>query len=287
VGPAIVGAAADSARGVAERAGARPIDPAGLEALLANQDRTVYRFDVRDPDEYVRGHLCGFRSAPGGQLVQETDVFAPVRGAVIVVGDDDGVRANMTASWLAQMNWDVRVVDQRHFDTPRDTGSWNPTLPSLPDITTISVEDLAERYPGDSCVVVDVATSSDFLAGHLPGARFALRVELPSVLTQLRPAAPVVVTSGDGTLAAFAAAEVEALVDVEVLALAGGTAAWQRSGRPLESGEGLTLSPFVDVYRRPYEGTNVDLAAMEAYLQWEYGLVGQLARDGTHGFRVI
>ena len=24
-----------------------------------------------------------------------------------------------------------------------------------------------------------------------------------------------------------------------------------------------------------------------AYLDWEYGLVGQLARDGTHGFFVI
>ncbi|CDN00648.1 hypothetical protein KPSB59_2140001 [Klebsiella quasipneumoniae subsp. quasipneumoniae] len=26
---------------------------------------------------------------------------------------------------------------------------------------------------------------------------------------------------------------------------------------------------------------------MQAYLEWEYGLVDQLARDGTHGFRVI
>ncbi|OWQ24417.1 glpE, partial [Klebsiella pneumoniae] len=24
-----------------------------------------------------------------------------------------------------------------------------------------------------------------------------------------------------------------------------------------------------------------------AYLEWEYGLVDQLARDGTHGFRVL
>jgi len=26
---------------------------------------------------------------------------------------------------------------------------------------------------------------------------------------------------------------------------------------------------------------------MQAYLDWEYGLVDQLARDGTHGFFVI
>ena len=28
-------------------------------------------------------------------------------------------------------------------------------------------------------------------------------------------------------------------------------------------------------------------AAKQAYLDWEFGLVDQLARDGTHGFVVI
>jgi hypothetical protein len=43
----------------------------------------------------------------------------------------------------------------------------------------------------------------------------------------------------------------------------------------------------VDVYRRPYEGTAADPAAMQAYLDWEYGLVAQLERDGTHHFHVL
>jgi hypothetical protein len=43
----------------------------------------------------------------------------------------------------------------------------------------------------------------------------------------------------------------------------------------------------VDVYQRPYEGTGVDPTAMQAYLDWEYGLVAQLERDGTHGFTVL
>ena len=34
---------------------------------------------------------------------------APVRGARIVLTDDKGVRADMTASWLAQMGWEVYV----------------------------------------------------------------------------------------------------------------------------------------------------------------------------------
>jgi hypothetical protein len=40
-------------------------------------------------------------------------------------------------------------------------------------------------------------------------------------------------------------------------------------------------------YRRPYEGTDVSASAMQACLDWEYGLVEQLRRDGTHGFFVI
>ena len=33
--------------------------------------RTLYRFDVRQPELYAAGHIAGFRNAPGGQLVQE------------------------------------------------------------------------------------------------------------------------------------------------------------------------------------------------------------------------
>jgi len=40
-------------------------------------------------------------------------------------------------------------------------------------------------------------------------------------------------------------------------------------------------------YRRPYEGTDASLDKMQAYLDWEFGLVEQLRRDGTHGFFVI
>jgi len=40
-------------------------------------------------------------------------------------------------------------------------------------------------------------------------------------------------------------------------------------------------------YRRPYEGTDIKESAMQAYLDWEYGLVDQLRRDGSHGFFVI
>ncbi|MBR0907778.1 rhodanese-like domain-containing protein [Bradyrhizobium liaoningense] len=163
-----------NARDVAYRAGVRHIGASEMTALLAQNDRTLYRFDVRDAEEYAAGHLPGFRHYPGGQLVQETDMAAPVRGARILLTDDKGVRADMTASWLAQMGWEVYVLEG--------------------------------GYGG------------------------ALEIGPPRVLPKPDPA---------------------------------------------------------HRYRRPYEGTDVAEAAMQAYLDWEYGLVEQLRLDGTHGFYVI
>ncbi|OKO83573.1 rhodanese-like domain-containing protein [Bradyrhizobium sp. AS23.2] len=163
-----------NARDVAYRAGVRHIGANEMSALLAETKRTLYRFDVRDAEEYAAGHLPGFRHYPGGQLVQETDMAAPVRGARILLTDDKGVRADMTASWLAQMGWEVYVLEG--------------------------------------------------------GYEASLEVGPPLVLLKLDPA---------------------------------------------------------HRYRRPYEGTEVAERAMQAYLDWEYGLVDQLRRDGTHGFYVI
>ncbi|MGY8681682.1 rhodanese-like domain-containing protein [Bradyrhizobium sp. UFLA05-153] len=166
--------AAASARDVAYRAGVRHIGPGEAAALAAQTSRTLYRFDVRDAEEYAAGHLAGFRHYAGGQLVQEIDMAAPVRGARILLTDDRSVRADMTASWLAQMGWEVYVLEG--------------------------------GYDG------------------------ALEMGPPQVLPKPDPA---------------------------------------------------------HRYRRPYEGTDVAESAMQAYLDWEYGLVEQLRRDATHGFYVI
>jgi rhodanese-related sulfurtransferase len=166
--------AAANAREVAYRAGVRHVGPDEAIALQAQSHRTLYRFDVRSGEEYAAGHIPGFRNYPGGQLVQEIDMAAPVRGGRILLTDNLGVRADMTASWLAQMGWETHVLD----------GGYDRALDFDPPI------DLPKTDPSHR-------------------------------------------------------------------------------------------------YRRPYEGTEVAAGAMQAYLDWEYGLVEQLRRDATHGFFVI
>jgi len=166
--------ARERARDVAYRAGVRHLSSPEAAALEADATRTLYRFDVRPVEEYAAGHIKGFRHYAGGQLVQEIDMAAPVRGARILLTDDKGVRADMTSSWLAQMGWEVYVLDG--------------------------------------------------------GYDRALEVGPPHVVPKPDPQ---------------------------------------------------------HRYRRPYEGTAASREAMQAYLDWEYGLVEQLRRDGTHGFVVI
>src|SRR4051812_14545169 len=91
---------------VADRFAIRRIEDAALLRFQAEaEERTLYLFDVRSPEEYIAGHFAGSRSAPGGQLVQATDAYMATRNARIVLTDDDGVRAVMTGSWLVQMGW--------------------------------------------------------------------------------------------------------------------------------------------------------------------------------------
>lgn len=95
-----------------EHAAIRQAGPAQLAAWRAEADRTTYLLDVRSAREYADGHLDGAVSAPGGQLILGTFRFLAVRGARLVLIDDNGVRATTTAHWLRQRGWEVHVHRQ-------------------------------------------------------------------------------------------------------------------------------------------------------------------------------
>ncbi|WP_431822701.1 rhodanese-related sulfurtransferase [Burkholderia sp. F1] len=279
-----------AARKVADRAGVPRIALADV-AALAEPGRTLYRFDVRTPEEYEAGHLPGFASTPGGQLVQETDHHAPVRGARIVLADDDGVRADMTASWLAQMGWDVRVVEAgaQAFGETGQPPRAAPAAPAAAEVSPATLAGWLREAAPDEIAIVDVTASANYVKRHVPGAWFAVRAQLRDALAAIPAARRYVFTCGSSLLARFAAADARALLpaSAQIVVLAGGTAAWIDAGLPVESGDTRLASPRIDRYRRPYEGTDNAAAAMQAYLDWEFGLVDQLRRDGTHHFRVI
>lgn len=285
-------AAQAAAQALADRAGALRLTRDSLAAWTLDRQRTVYRWDVRTPEEYAAGHLPSFGSAPGGQLVQETDVFVAVRGARIVLADggseSDGVRAAMTAHWLAQLGCEVGWLTDVAPAQFTETGAWQPPHAPFPAVDSVTPAELADQLAqGDGTLLLNVTTSANHVKGHIPGAWWVLRAQLPQALQALPAPRRIVLTCGSSALARFAAADLARLTDVPVAVLEGGNAAWAAEGRPLEAGEQRLASPRIDRYRRPYEGTDAPREAMQAYLDWEFGLVAQLGRDGTHGFKVL
>src|SRR5579885_1777150 len=271
--------AKQAAETVARKYGVARTDGATVEAWRKDEQRTTYVFDVRDPTEYKAGHYPGAISAPGGQLVQATDIYAGVLGARIVLSDDREVRACMTASWLKQMGWkEVYVLAETGGETAEATAA---ILGSLPDEAAVAPSKILEI---DNVSVVDLSLSADYRRGHIPGAWFAIRGRLDKAMPKIPPRRAIILTSEDGVLAGLAVEEAPALTDAApVYWLKGGNAAWVAHGSPLSTAEKWADEPL-DVWLKPYEQAGDTEAAMNAYLSWEIDLLERIKRDGTAHF---
>jgi rhodanese-related sulfurtransferase len=149
----------------------------------------------------------------------------------------------------------------------------------------IAPQALHEALADGRTQLVDITRSVGFRAGHIAGARHGVRTRLGALIPGLPAHDVLVLTSEDGMLARYAAAEAAALTDAEVLVLAGGNAGWRAAGLPLVDGEdGLEADP-VDAHLRAYDCTSNVEEAMQAYLDWEVDLINRLDEDGTLPFR--
>jgi rhodanese-related sulfurtransferase len=281
-----------AAANIAKRMNIRKIDMAGLKRLEA-KGGPLHKLDVRDPAEYAKGHIKGFRHAAGGQLVQATDQYVGARNATIVLHDNDGVRATMTAHWLLQMNWaETYVLDHKPAAAELTTAD-EPRFPpgfAVPSPKTVAAAGLKAALT--TSLVIDLDTSLRYRDGHVPGAWFAVRANLaatiPRMLAKQSGVTAIVLVSPDGEIAALAASEAAKVAGgLPVTILAGGMKAWRDGGLELETGHTRMADPPTDVWYRPYDNKQDVEAAMRQYLDWEVDLVAQVKRDGDANFSVL
>ncbi len=253
------------------------------------EERTLYVLDVRDPSEYAAGHPVGVANAPGGQLVQGIDEWCGTLGARVVLVDDTGVRATMTASWLVQMGWDVAVLEGGldGFEMTTEMPRRGPAGIGQAGKNEISPTELAARIAADDVLVVDLSPSREHDKGHVPGAWWAVRARLADSLPKLPHKSLLVLCSTDAIVARLAAPEASQLTAMPVAVLTGGTMAWREAGQDLETGLANMADERDDTWLKPYDSDSNVEDRMRAYLTWEVDLLQDIERDGDHRFRLF
>ena len=279
--PSVQGVAAAEAYAakLAAEDGVRYLDPHAVRETLASRDQEpVYLIDVRTEEEFLAGHIPGFRWFPGGQAVQRSDDVAVVKNGVIVFCCDGKARATATASWYRQMgHQEVFAVDGG--TTAWTASGWDLETGAIQEhpVGLLEARDRVrllfpkELEDSGSPVTIFVDSSLDFARGHVPGARWAPRGWLEFQIDGISPSKEdaIVVTCSDGQSAALAGATLKNMGYQDVSVLEGGMEAWRRDGCKEETGLAGVMSPPNDVV---ILGVDRNPAEMMHYLRWETAL---------------
>jgi rhodanese-related sulfurtransferase len=253
-------------------------------AAVANQsDRVSYGIDVRSEAEYEAGHIAGSVNVPGGQAVQRADDFVAVRNAEIFFISDESPRAVMAAYWYRQMGFPNVFVLQGGLRAWSESGAkltrgaaQHEALgfaAAKRDVTLVQPEELARKSQKSTTLILDVGSSLDFEAAHIPGAKWIsrgwLEIEIPRRFPDRRQS--IVLTCIDGMQSIFAALALQRIGYMAVAVLSGGVRAWKAAGLPIETGLDARLVEANDVVLSPsIRGGKED---MQRYLDWETKLV--------------
>jgi rhodanese-related sulfurtransferase len=278
-----------AAAAVGARFGVQEISVDQLAEWQLDGERTTYLLDVRTPEEFNEGHLDGSLSAPGGQLVQATDEYVSTHNARLVLVDDNGVRATMTASWLQQLGWPDAVVLAGGI-AGHELRTGPGARQSVPAVPIVKVAELADRLKShpDTTTVLDLGSSLKYRKrGHIPGAWWGVRSRLQQARDVIGETEYLALTASDGRLAKLAVPEAAALwPDAEVVALAAGNKGWRHADYDMDPGFDRATTDANDVWYKPYDHDDDDAVEqhMRDYLTWEIALVEQLDRDPTVSF---
>jgi rhodanese-related sulfurtransferase len=272
-----------AARALAQRAGVEWVNAKQVKTWAADANRSVFLCDVRSPEEFSAGSLPGAQSTPGGQLQQAVDQYVGVRNGTLVLFDNDGIRAAVTASWLRQQGWRAYVLEEG-----LKSGAGLPLAPVyLPaPLPLVTADVLAQGLKSQSMHVLDLRSSQAYRDGHIPGSRWSIRPRLPEVVRGL--GSHVVLVCDDHDVAAWAAEDMRELGISDVRILKGGVATWMRSNHDMErSPDTPSDEQRIDHLFFTAERHAGNRAAAKQYLAWELGLLDQLDPQERAGFKPL
>jgi rhodanese-related sulfurtransferase len=274
------------AKALAEKHNVTFVDGETVARWLQDPTRTTFLCDVRSPEEFARGTIPGAQHTQGGQLVQATDQYVGIRGARLVVFDDENVRAPAMASWLAMMGWEVAVL------TNAFTHSWEKNSTSLTvaqqtsaiTISTISAEQL-KNLDTHTTQYVDVRASTKYREAHLKGFVWSIRPNL-NQLPNIK-GAYVVIVADESAIAQLAAQELLDAGAAQVQINTDTVQQWRAAGleviaTPTSPSDQESIDYLFFVHDR-HDGNR---AAAMRYLEWEINLLNQIDDQERQSYRL-
>lgn len=237
-----------------------------VEQLHARLERgeKLYILDARPEEEFRTSHLPGAYPVPWGQMAIEAPVIVPDRDAVVIANCAGRTRSIMGARLLRRMGY------HRAMALKGGTGAWRiagygaelqagpgPAKPEIPPsistwtrgfgariaeeekIPRLSPRELEHMLRGGGLVyVLDMRLPSEFVGGHLPGARLCPLTQaqfLADNLVGVRNAA-VICTCDDGVRGVLGAWLLRGIGYPNACALRGGIEQWTKEGLATETG---------------------------------------------------
>ncbi len=259
--------------------GVRYLDVPTVQRMLDNRlTDTAYFVDVRTTEEYVAGHIPGFRWFPGGQVVQRSDDVLVVKNCPVVFVCDRKARSTVVASWYRQFGFQEVYVIEGGLEAwsaaglDLETGMPQESVAGLAEAETkVKPISPGELQVSTNQVIIFVDTSQEFAQGHVPGARWVPRGWLEFQIGDLAPDRDgvVVVTGNSAGNAVLAGGTLQEMGYRNVLVLEGGMSLWRQQGLPIETGLSGVMSPPNDLVAA---GPDRNYADMITYLRWETAL---------------
>ncbi|MGX1185518.1 cystathionine beta-lyase [Pseudomonas sp. F-14 TE3623] len=260
---------------LAERAGVKTVATAQVEQWAGEAERSLFLCDVRTAEEFAAGSLPGAQPAPGGQLIQSTDLYIGVRQARVVLIDSDGVRAPIVASWLRQLGHEAYVL--------ADGVNSGLALPAVEAVAhealpVITAQALSDALKDNEVTLIDLRPSMTWRKGHIAGSRWSIRSLLATEV--MGEQLPLVLLADDPLLAAFAVLELPDAQRIQTRLLDGGVEAWRAAGFALH--EDANTPPdhqCIDFLFFTHDRHSGNKDAARQYLAWEIGLLAQMSED--------
>jgi rhodanese-related sulfurtransferase len=264
-------ASRDRGMAVADRWQIPVIGPSGLARLAGDRGRTLYLFDVRSAAEFAAGHPAAAVHAPAGQLAQATDQWIGVRRSRVVLMDDTGLRAALTAFWLRQLGYEVFVLTD--IESPERRAAVDgivaaPAMPAAPGPSRISPADAQVHAARGEAAILDLRGSRAFNAERVAGSLWSVRPRLAATLANR--SGGVILLADAEEVAVLAAIDLHEAGFRDIVLIDGGFAAWRNAGLPVESGgTPVRDAEAIDYLFFVHDRHDGNLESSRHYLAWE------------------